>query len=284
MRKSLCKGEAPVTQHKHSAAGAKLCIHMPSYNAGKFLLETVRRIPFDQLAQGFSTTVLFVDNASTDDTQGEIDKARAELATGGIGTDVILHDRNRGYGGSLKSAFAYAIGQDFDYLAVIHSDGQYAPEEAPRLLGLLAGDPEICTLSGSRLAGQALKGNMPVYKYVANHILTFLQNACTGLALSEYHSGYRLYRLSLLSKIPWHELSDDWVVDQEILFVIKQHGLKIAEAPISTHYGAQKSHVPIIGTPLAILNNMAQYLLYRAGLRRDARYPRRRSPESQANA
>ena len=90
--------------------------------------------------------------------------------------------------------------------------------------------------------------------------------------------------LTLLSKIPWRELSDDWVIDQEILFVIKQHGLKIAEAPISTHYGEQKSHVPIIGTPLAILNNVAQYLLYRAGLRQDARYPHRRPPESRADA
>lgn len=265
-------------QHQHSEVEAKLCIHMPSYNAGKFLLETVRRIPFDQLARRFSTTVLFVDNASTDDTRGEIDKARGELAAAGIGSDVILHGENRGYGGSLKSAFAYAIGRGFDYLAVIHSDGQYAPEEAPRLLEVLVCGPEICTLSGSRLAGDALKGNMPVYKYVANHILTFLQNVCTGLALSEYHSGYRLYRLSLLSKIPWSALSDEWVIDQEILFVIHQHGLKIAELPIPTHYGAQESHVPIVGTPLAILNNMAQYLLYRAGLRQDSRYPERQSP------
>lgn len=248
---------------------------MPSYNARDFLLATVRRIPWNKLPQGLSTTVLFVDNASSDGTPGEIEKARVELAAAGIATHVILHPENRGYGGSLKTAFAYALGEGFDFLAVIHADGQYAPEELPRLLAALHDDPYVCTLSGSRLSGNPLKGGMPVYKYVGNHLLTFLQNAVSGLRLSEYHSGYRLYRLALVAKIPWQALSDGWVIDQEIIFVIHQHGLKIAELPIPTHYGTEKSHVPLVGLPLAILRNMAEYVLYLAGLRDDPRYPRR---------
>ena len=258
-----------------SALEARLCIYIPSYNAREFLLATVHRIPWDKLPRGLSTTVLFVDNASSDGTPGEIEKARAELAAAGIATHAILHPENRGYGGSVKSAFAYAIGEGFDFLAVIHADGQYAPEELPRLLAALIDDPDVCTLFGSRLSGRALKGGMPVYKYVGNHILTFLQNACSGLNLTEYHSGYRLYRLALAAKLPWQGLSDGFVIDQEIIFVIHQHGYKIAELPIPTHYGTEKSHVPVIGLPVAILRNIAEYLLCRARLWHDPRYPRR---------
>jgi glycosyltransferase involved in cell wall biosynthesis len=250
---------------------ARLCIHIPSYNARDFLFATVRRIPWDML-QGFSTTVLFVDNASQDGTVEEIDRARAELSATGIAADAILHSANRGYGGSVKSAFAYSIQNGFDFMAIVHSDGQYAPEELPRLLAALVEKPDICLLFGSRLAGSPLEGGMPVYKYFANHILTGLQNRLSGLNLSEYHSGYRLYRLALLAKIPWQTLSDDFVIDNEIIFAIHRCGFGIAELPIPTHYGTEKSNVPTIGTPLAILVNLAQYVLCRAGLREDPRY------------
>jgi glycosyltransferase involved in cell wall biosynthesis len=254
-----------------SALKARLCIHIPSYNARGFLLAAVRRVPWDML-QGFSTTVLFVDNASQDDTSVEIGKARSELSAAGITTHAILHPENRGYGGSVKSAFTYSIENGFDFMAIVHSDGQYAPEELPRLLAALADDADICLLFGSRLAGSPLEGGMPVYKYLANRFLTGLQNLCSGLHLSEYHSGYRLYRLALLAKIPWQTLSDGFVFDNEIIFAIQRCGLRIAELPIPTHYGTEKSNVPTIGTPFAILVNLAQYMLCRAGLRDDPRY------------
>ena len=121
-------------------------------------------------------------------------------------THAILHTENRGYGGSVKSAFAYAIEEGFDFIAVLHADGQYAPEELPRLVAALGRDQEICLLFGSRLSGRPLAGGMPLYKYVGNHILTFLQNAASGLRLSEYHSGYRLYRVALAAKLPLQAL------------------------------------------------------------------------------
>jgi glycosyltransferase involved in cell wall biosynthesis len=267
----------PNTSWVRSVPDARLCIHIPCYNASEFLLRTVHRIPWGKMpGQQVLSTVLFVDNASSDGTHEEIDKARKELGARGIATHAIFHTENLGYGGSLKDAFSYAIGAGFDFLAVIHADGQYAPEELPRLLAVMIDEPDICTLFGSRLSGDPLKGNMPLYKYVGGHILTFLQNACSGLRLTEYHSGYRLYRVALLKRIPWQALSDGWVVDQEILFVIHHHGLRIAERPIPTHYGTEKSHVPFVGLPLAILRNMADYLLSRAGLRDDPRYPRHR--------
>jgi len=119
------------------ALDARLLIHIPSYNACDYLVATVRRIPFDELPQGLSPTVIFVDNASTDGTQDEIEKAMAELSAAGVATHAIFHPENMGYGGSLKEAFAYAVDNEFEYMAVIHADGQYAPEELPRLLSAL---------------------------------------------------------------------------------------------------------------------------------------------------
>ena len=265
--------ESPPARPAHET---RLCIYVPCYNAREFLLATVRRIPWDQLPD-LSVTVLFVDNASKDGTPGEIEKARAALAASGIATHAILHTENRGYGGSVKSAFAYAIEEGFDFIAVLHADGQYAPEELPRLVAALGRDQEICLLFGSRLSGRPLAGGMPLYKYVGNHILTFLQNAASGLRLSEYHSGYRLYRVALAAKLPLQALSDGFVFDNEIILSIHRRGLRIAELPIPTHYGTEKSHVPRIGTPLAILSNLNQYLLCRLGLWEDPRYPKRRT-------
>lgn len=254
------------------SAPERLCIYIPSYNARPFLPRTVTRIPWEQLPPGITTEVLFVDNASRDGTQDAIEEARRSLASRSVASHAIFHASNRGYGGSVKSAIGFALERGFDYLAVLHADGQYAPEELPRLLTALLSRPEVCLLFGSRLAGEPLQGGMPFYKYVANHVLSGLQNLCSGLKLSEYHSGYRLYRLSLLSRLPWRLLSDGFVIDNEIIFMIHSRGFGIAELPIPTFYGEEKSHVPRIGTPLAILKNLSQYVLARTGLRRDPRY------------
>ena len=231
----------------------------------------MRRIPWTKLPPKLGYEVLFVDNASQDGTAQVIEEARAELGRQKIASHAILHSENRGYGGSVKSAFTYALENSFDYVAVVHSDGQYAPEELPRLIPALVNDPEVCLLFGSRLAGDPRKGGMPLDRYLANHFLSGLQNLLSGLRLTEYHSGYRLYRLSLVNKLPWHTLSNGFVIDNEIVFMIHSCGFGIAELPIPTHYGEEKSHVPKLGTPLAILRNLAAYVLCRIGLRSDPR-------------
>lgn len=253
---------------------SKLLIYIPSYNARPFLERTVSRIPWERIPPQVSCSVLFVDNASPDGTAEVIPRAQESLRAAGIPSDSIFHPVNRGYGGSVKSAFAYAFEHKFDFLAVLHADGQYAPEKLPELISALLAEPRAALHFGSRLAGDALAGHMPLYKFLANHILSGLQNLLSGLNLSEYHSGYRLYRLAHIARIPWQRLSDGFVIDNEIIFMIHTAGFLITESPIPTHYGEEKSHVPNLGTPLAILKNLLLFVLARMGLRHDPRYER----------
>jgi len=242
-------------------------LYIPCYNAEPFLAVTVDRIPWERLPAGLDYCLLLVDNSSTDRTWEEIEALLARPST-----FALRHPRNLGYGGSVKSALEWSMARSAEFLVVLHADGQYAPEELPGLLEQLLARPSTALLFGSRVTGHPLRGGMPVYKFVANRLLSALQNRVLGLRLSEYHSGYRLYRLSLLAPLRWRALSDGFVFDNEIIFLLHQAGQAIAESPIPTFYGKEKSHVPKLGTPLAILANAARYLLAKFSLRRDRLY------------
>lgn len=255
-----------------SAMEPRLCIFIPSYNALDFIHATVKRIPWTSLPPGMHYELLFIDNASTDGTPAAIAAICVDLERRGVRTHAQLQRVNRGYGGSVKAAFSFCFEHSFDFMAVLHADGQYAPEELPRLIMALLGEPRAALHFGSRLTGQPLMGGMPMYKFLANHALSKLQNLCTGLRLSEYHSGYRLYRLRHLQGLPWQHLSDGFVIDNEIICMIHAGGFLITESPIPTCYGQEKSHVPRVGTPCAILYNLGMYLLAHWRLRHDLRY------------
>ena len=250
----------------------RLCIFIPSYNARGLLQATVKRIPWTSLPPGMHYELLFIDNASTDGTPAAIATIRTELEEDGVRTHAQLHQINQGYGGSVKAAFSFCLEHGFDFIAVLHADGQYAPEALPGLISALISAPGAALHFGSRLTGQPLRGGMPMYKFLANHGLSKLQNLCIGLRLSEYHSGYRLYRLKHLQGLPWQHLSDGFVIDNELVCMIHKGGFLITESSIPTYYGQEKSHVPRISTPLAILHNLGRYLLAHWGLRRDRRY------------
>lgn len=245
----------------------RFCIYIPCYNAARFLARTVSRIPWAALPAELSYSVLFVDNASRDESRSEIEKLCKAMKA-----DAILHPENRGYGGSVKSAFGYCLANGIGQMAVLHADGQYAPEELPRLIGELQAHPGSALHFGSRLTGAPLKGGMPGYKWAANHVLSKLQNAVLGLQLSEYHSGYRLYRTNLVDRTPWRKASDGFVFDNEIIFLLRRHKLGITESPIPTFYGDEKSHVPKLGTPMAILGNVMRYALCVAGVKHSRLY------------
>ncbi|MFB3892214.1 MAG: glycosyltransferase family 2 protein [Phycisphaerae bacterium] len=232
----------------------RVCIHIPCYNCEKFIARTVSRIPWASMPAGLEYSVLFVDNASADGSWKEIERLRDELKA-----TAILHPENRGYGGSVKTAFGHCFDNAIGYMAILHADGQYAPEELPRLISELVASSSALHF-GSRLTGSPLKGGMPIYKWAANHVLTGIQNVVLGTHLSEFHSGYRLYRLRLIDKIPWRKLCDGFAFDNEIIFLLRQHGLGITESTIPTFYGDEKSNVPRIGTPLAILRNTWRYI------------------------
>jgi len=250
----------------------RLLICIPSYNASLLLRNTVARIPWERLRATVSPEVFFIDNASNDGTPAEITLAERELRDAGIPCRSLFRTRNQGYGGSMKAAIGEAVRSQADYLAILHADGQYAPELLPSLLDELRRRPETAVHFGSRLSGRPLAGGMPLYKFIANHVLTGLQNLVLGLKLSEYHSGYRLYRVPLIAPLPCANLSDGFVFDNQILWLIRNRGLGISESPIPTHYGSEKSHVPRIATPLAILGHLVLYALHRQGLWRSRLY------------
>jgi glycosyltransferase involved in cell wall biosynthesis len=246
----------------------RFCIYIPSYNAGGFLARTVSRIPWAALPAGLEYGVLFVDNHSEDNSWAEIQRLKAGLPN----ADAILHPRNLGYGGTVKSAFDYCVRKGIGLMVVLHADGQYAPEELPRLIGELLRNTGSALHFGSRLTGSPLKGGMPLYKYLANHVLTAIQNLVLKTRLSEFHSGYRLYRVAMVDRTPWRRASDGFDFDNEIIFLLVRAGLGISESPIPTFYGEEKSYVPRLGTPLAILRNTWRYLRAVTGGGKDSLY------------
>ena len=213
-----------------------------AYNAEKTISEVFTRIPRD-LADQLAVEILAMDDASQDRTFERCDALRRDNRSP-FRLRVIANPVNQGYGGNQKLGYQAAIREGFDYVALLHGDGQYAPECLPRLLApLLAGEADA--VLGSRMLerGAALKGGMPIYKFVGNRILTFLQNRMLGPRLSEFHSGYRIYSVRSLKTIPFELNSNGFHFDTQIIIQLLFSGQTIREVPIPTYYGDEISHV-----------------------------------------
>lgn len=220
---------------KPSAMKPRVLIFIVAYNAETTIQNVLRRIPLEM--QQYDTEVLIIDDASQDRTfeKGE------EFRHGGTlpyKLTVLFNPVNQGYGGNQKIGFHYAIENGFDYVALVHGDGQYAPECLPMLLQPLI-DGEADAVFGSRMLtrGGALKGGMPLYKFVGNRILTIYENIMLGSKLSEFHSGYRLYSVKGLAKVPFSLNTNVFHFDTEIIIQFLFAGLSIKELPIPTYYG-----------------------------------------------
>jgi glycosyltransferase involved in cell wall biosynthesis len=219
----------------------RVLIFIVAYNAERTIQEVVRRVPLS-LAD-YDTEILIIDDSSRDET---FERARAlELAGECPFPITILYNPvNQGYGGNQKIGFHYAIEQGFDIVALVHGDGQYAPERLPDLLEpLVRGEADA--VFGSRMMSgfAALQGGMPLYKFVGNKVLTTVQNWLLGSSLSEFHSGYRLYSVEGLKKIPFERNTNDFHFDTEIIIQILLAGLRLQERPIPTFYGDEICHV-----------------------------------------
>lgn len=212
--------------------GKKLVVVLPAFNAGNTLEMTYLEMPFNIVDE-----VILVDDGSTDDT---IDIAQR------LGIEhVVVHDQNRGYGGNQKSCYDKALELGGDVIVMVHPDYQYTPKLITSMAAAIAYDIWP-VMFGSRILGKgALKGGMPKYKYVANRLLTLFQNLMIGQKLSEYHTGYRAFDAEVLRSIPYHDNSDDFVFDNEIISQIFLAGYEIGEITCPTKYFPDASSISL---------------------------------------
>jgi len=207
----------------------KVIVVLPAYNAEKTLEITYREIPFDIVDE-----VLLVDDASDDKT--------VEIAKG-LGIKYLRHSNNLGYGGNQKTCYTKALELGADIIIMLHPDYQYTPKLIHSMAYIIANDI-YPVVFGSRILGKgALKGGMPIYKYIANRILTLVQNFIIRQKLSEYHTGYRAYSSEVLRKINYQNNSDDFIFDNEVVAQIFMAGYEIAEITCPTKYFKEASSI-----------------------------------------
>jgi len=249
----------------------KFAIYIPAYNAASTLPNVLERIPAN--IKESVEEILIVDNASEDNTHLVAIGYQRQNETDLHSLQVIRNQRNEGYGGSQKIAYQRAIDKEFDYIAMLHGDAQYAPELLETLVEpVLRGEADM--VFGSRMQGDPRKGGMPLIRYWGNRFLTALQNALLGTHLSEFHSGYRVYSVEALRKIPFHRLSSDYHFDTEIIIVMKHLGMRIAERPIPTHYGGEKNYVNVWRYGMDVVVTTVTYFLHQKGWRRSRNWTR----------
>jgi len=221
-------------------AQKRILIFIVAYNAEKTISDVLHRIPAS--LRNKNVEVLVIDDFSRDET---FSKGLAyQNPEEDFRITVLRTPENQGYGGNQKLGYHYAIDHGFDIVALVHGDGQYAPEKLPDLLGPFFKD-EADAVFGSRMINRqdALKGGMPLYKWLGNQVLTRFQNALLGTHFSEFHSGYRLYSTDALRQIPFERNSNDFHFDTEIIIQLVWKKLRITELPIPTYYGDEICHV-----------------------------------------
>jgi glycosyltransferase involved in cell wall biosynthesis len=203
---------------------------MPAYNASLTLEKTLKEVPMDLVDE-----VILCDDASKDDTV-----ALAESL--GI-NHIIVHETNKGYGGNQKSLYNKALELGGDIVIMLHPDYQYTPLLIPSMVNII-GEELYPVVLGSRILGKgALKGGMPLYKYIANRFLTFSQNVLINYKLSEYHTGYRAFSKEVLTSIKFNNNSDDFVFDNQMLSQIVYNGFDIGEVTCPTKYFEEASSI-----------------------------------------
>jgi glycosyltransferase involved in cell wall biosynthesis len=207
----------------------RIVVVMPAYYAGRTLEATWRDLPHDIVDE-----VIVVDDSSDDDT---VVVARS------LGLSVLLHPHNTGYGGNQKTCYTEALARSADIVVMVHPDYQYDPRMVTAMAGMIASGIYDMVIGSRILGGGALEGGMPVWKYVANRLLTLFENLLLGAHLSEYHSGYRAYSRVLLDALPWQGNSDDFVFDNEIIAQTIVAGFRIGEVSVPTRYFAEASSI-----------------------------------------
>lgn len=234
----------------------KVIVVMPAYKAALTLEKTYREIPFDLVDD-----VILVDDHSPDNTS-EVAKLL------GI-KHIIRHDKNKGYGGNQKTCYTKALELGADIVIMVHPDYQYTPLLLPAMITII-GNGLYPVVFGSRILGKgALKGGMPMYKYIANRFLTLFQNIMLSQKLSEYHTGYRAFSREVLEKVPFQKCDDDFVFDNEMIAQIFWQGFDIAEVTCPTKYFDEASSINFARSSkygLGVLRVSMRYRLAKWGI------------------
>jgi glycosyltransferase involved in cell wall biosynthesis len=235
--------------------GMKVVVVMPAYNARKTLEATYKELPRDIV-----DTVLLTDDASTDTT--------AALARE-LGISTIAHLKNRGYGGNQKTCYRAALATGADIVVMVHPDYQYSPKLVTAMAGMIASGHYDLVLASRILGGRARNGGMPLYKYVANRLLTLIQNILWRAKLSEYHTGFRAYSRRLLESISFENNSEDFVFDNQVIAQALYHGFPVGEISCPTRYFPEASSIDLwrsVRYGLGVLQTTAALVLQRLGL------------------
>ena len=226
---------------------------VPAYNAGRTIERVFQRIPAeacDRIAR-----YVVVNDGSTDDTDRALDRLQASWPT----LTALRHPVNRGYGAAEKTLLNHAVEHGADVAILLHADGQYSPEKILEMLEPFDRD-EADIVQGSRMAGRgALRGGMPLYKFVANKALTGLANLALGMRLSEYYSGYMAYSRRALLSIPYDRLGDSFHFDLQMLVMARVKHLRIRQVPIPTIYADEESHLNPIKYGFDVLSVIRDY-------------------------
>lgn len=210
--------------------GKKIVVVLPAYNAEKTLEKTYREIPLDIVDE-----VILVDDHSSDNTLQLAEKLGIKHR--------IRHDQNKGYGGNQKTCYNTALALDADIVVMLHPDYQYTPHLIMPMVSIIASGLYPVVFASRILGKGAMKGGMPLYKYIANRCLTFAQNVLMGQKLSEYHTGYRAFNKQVLQSINYQNNSDDFIFDNEIIAQIFAKGYEIAEVTCPTKYFKEASSI-----------------------------------------
>lgn len=212
----------------------KVIVVMPAYNAAQTLRKTYEEV----MEQEIVDLIILVDDASHDDT--------AKIASSLPHTKVYVHERNKGYGANQKRCYEMALEEGGDIIIMVHPDYQYTPKLIPAMASMIGNNLYHCVLGSRILGGYALRGGMPLWKYVSNRFLTLFENILMGAKLSEYHTGYRGFSRALLEALPVEVNSDDFIFDNQILAQILWLGYTIAEISCPTKYFTEASSLNFV--------------------------------------
>src|SRR5215212_253787 len=241
----------------------RVLIFVVAYYAETTIVDVLRRIP---ALPGYDAEVLIIDDGSSDATYALAERLR-RVGNYRHPLTVLANPVNQGYGGNQKLGYHYAIEHGFDFVALLHGDGQYAPEMLPELLApLIRGDADVVMGSRMLVRRNALKGGMPLYKFIGNQLLTWYQNRVLRCRLSEFHTGYKVCSVDLLRRIPFDLNSNVFHFDTEIIIQFLRARARIVEVPIPTHYGDEVCRVNGLRYARDVINASTVALLQDYGL------------------